>query len=79
MSFRDRRQFLTQAGMAALVAALPRSTLALQSAPASGGRFPEGFFWGASTSAAQSEGSPLADSGGESLWDVVSTDAKSYG
>ena len=37
MSFRDRRQFLTQAGMAALVAALPRSTLVLQSAPASGG------------------------------------------
>jgi beta-glucosidase len=69
MGFRDRRQFLTQAGIAALVAALPRSALALQSA-ASGARFPDGFFWGASTSAAQSEGSPLADGGGESVWDV---------
>ena len=31
-------------------------------------RFPEGFLWGASTSAFQVEGSPLADGAGQSLW-----------
>jgi beta-glucosidase len=31
-------------------------------------RFPKGFLWGASTSAFQVEGSPLADGAGQSLW-----------
>jgi beta-glucosidase len=32
-------------------------------------RFPDGFLWGASTSAYQVEGSPLADGAGPSIWE----------
>jgi beta-glucosidase len=70
MSFFDRRQFLTRTGIATLAAGFPRNALAWPYASAGGGSFPRDFFWGASTSAAQSEGSPLADGGGESIWDV---------
>jgi beta-glucosidase len=70
MSLLDRRQFLANAGIAALAAALPKYGLSLPFAAPGGSSFPPGFFWGASTAAAQSEGSPLADGGGESIWDV---------
>jgi beta-glucosidase len=70
MSPLDRRQFLTNAGIAATAAALPKYGSSLPFSAPGGGSFPPGFFWGASTAAAQSEGSPLADGGGESIWDV---------
>jgi beta-glucosidase len=70
MSLLDRRQFLANAGIAALAAALPKYGLSLPFAAPGGSSFPPGFFWGASTAAAQSEGSPLTDGGGESIWDV---------
>ena len=35
-------------------------------------RFPDGFLWGAATSAHQIEGSPLADGAGPSIWERFS-------
>ncbi|HZR65692.1 MAG TPA: family 1 glycosylhydrolase [Terriglobales bacterium] len=71
MTQENRRRFLASTGLAASAWALPKSLLASQAIPNQGGAtFPAGFFWGASTAAAQVEGSPSADSGGESIWDV---------
>jgi len=71
MSPLDRRRFLLSAGAATAAAASPVLTSLLAFAQGEkAGRFPKGFFWGASTAAAQSEGSPAADGGGESIWDV---------
>jgi beta-glucosidase len=70
VNFFDRRQFLVSAGAATLAAAMPNYVLGRPTAVAPANTFPPGFFWGASTAAAQSEGSPLVDGGGESIWDV---------
>jgi beta-glucosidase len=68
----NRRTFLAGTTTAALAAAIPLSVSALQTAlsPQGNGTFPPGFFWGAATAAAQVEGSPGADGGGKSIWDV---------
>ena len=70
MSLFDRRQFLASAGVATLAAAMPKYALGWPAAAPIPNTFPPGFFWGAATAAAQSEGSPLADGGGESIWDA---------
>jgi len=71
MSRSTRRTFLASAAMFGAASAFPRPPIALQTATSqSPGTFPRGFFWGASTAAAQVEGSPSADGGGESIWDV---------
>jgi beta-glucosidase len=45
-----------------------------------GARFPDGFLWGAATSAYQIEGSPLADGAGASIWHRFShTPGKVFG
>jgi beta-glucosidase len=65
-----RRAFLTSTGALGLSSFLPRSldTLAMPESKTRG--CPPGFFWGASTAAAQIEGSPNADGGGDNVWDV---------
>lgn len=67
-----RRTFLGNMGIAALAGYAPKQLFALQTTFSSEGsvKFPAGFFWGASTAAAQVEGSPSVDGGGESVWDV---------
>ncbi len=61
----NRRKFLSRSAQAAALTTLPWS--ATQAAPA-GSSFPKGFYWGASTSAMQIEGSPYAGGGGRSIW-----------
>lgn len=70
MSRLDRRTFLANASVVAAASAVPKPLLAFQTASQTAGRFPARFFWGASTAAAQVEGFPNADGGGESIWDV---------
>src|SRR5690348_15543160 len=48
--------------------ALPEPLRSLDEAGALTIRFPDGFLWGAATSAYQIEGSPLADGAGPSIW-----------
>jgi beta-glucosidase len=70
MSRMNRRRFVANTTLAAGAASLPKSLLAFQTATSRSSTFPTGFFWGASTAAAQVEGSPNADGGGLSIWDV---------
>ncbi len=70
MKYIDRRSFLAGTAAASLTAALPPRIFSLPTPAQGSGTFPSGFFWGASTAAAQVEGSPRADGGGESIWDV---------
>jgi len=71
MSPLDRRTFLRAAGAAAVTAAArPSISTWAEAQDHKAARFPIDFLWGASTAAAQVEGSPGADGGGESIWDV---------
>ncbi len=70
MSRMNRRRFIASTSSVAAVSAMPKPLLAFQETSGGAGKFPAGFFWGASTAAAQVEGSPGADGGGKSIWDV---------
>ena len=73
MSALGRRKFLLTAGAAAAATVVMPSVSPLWRAVAQTSkpyRFPQDFFWGAATAAAQCEGSPSADGGGDSIWDV---------
>jgi beta-glucosidase len=69
MSNWNRRTFLRHSAQAAALTTLPWPPTALASTTTPGSStFPQGFHWGASTSAMQVEGSPYADGGGRSIW-----------
>ena len=71
MSALDRRTFLLTSAAAATAAAVSSFSSPWGLAQEHKAyRFPRDFFWGAATAAAQVEGSPSADGGGESIWDV---------
>src|SRR5262249_40229176 len=70
MSAIDRRKFLLTTGVVIAGAALAPRRSPLWAASDAAYRFPKDFYWGASTAAAQVEGSPSADGGGDSIWDV---------
>lgn len=71
MDIWNRRTFVRKSVEAAALASLasfPWSRGGLAQKGAAANTFPANFFWGASTSAMQVEGSPYADGGGRSIW-----------
>ena len=68
MKIWTRRTFLRHSAEAAALASTPWSKALVAQNTAATNTFPANFFWGASTSAMQVEGSPYADGGGRSIW-----------
>ena len=70
MTYWNRRSFLRTTAQAAALTALPTLRSADALGPKTSPTFPKDFFWGASTSSVQVEGSPAADGAGRSVFDV---------
>lgn len=68
MTHWDRRTFLRTSAQAAAIATIPYAKQSLAQPAHTASSFPQNFYWGASTSAMQIEGSPYADAGGRSIW-----------
>ena len=68
MTHWDRRTFLRTSAQAAAIATIPYVRQSLAQTAHTASSFPPNFYWGASTSAMQIEGSPYADGGGRSIW-----------